>query len=157
MSGPHVTYGTLVKDEGDMVGHVAYALYKRDKLSFIQAVRDEKGRAPTDEEVWAFIVSSNLGLRIDAYRSEAEQALQVLSGELLQGAAEELGRQYQQELTQQLQKAKSFFRAVAESLLANLLAVAVIALVAVVLYGTRIGFVGLAADVFGYEVKARVD
>ena len=39
MSGPHLTYGTLVKDEGDMVGHVAYALYKRDKLSFIQAIR----------------------------------------------------------------------------------------------------------------------
>lgn len=94
-----------------MVGHVAYALYKRDKLSFIQAIRDEKGRAPTEEEVWAFIVSSNLGLRIDAYRSEAEQALQVLSGELLQGTAEELGRQYQRELTKQLLKAKSMLPA----------------------------------------------
>jgi len=140
-----------------MVGHVAYALYKRDKLSFIQAIRDEKGRAPTEEELWAFIVSSNLGLRIDAYRSEAEQALQVLSGEVLQGTADELGRQYQRELTQQLLKAKPLLRAVAESLLANLLAVAVVALVAVVLYGTRIGFVSLAADVFGYEVKALVD
>lgn len=157
MSGPHLTYRTLVKDEGDMVGHVAYALYKRDKLSFVEAIRAEKGREPTEEEVWAFIVSSNLGLRIDAYRSEAEQALQTLSGELLQGASDELGRQYQQELNRQLLKAKSSLRAVAESLFANLLAVAVIALVAVVLYGTRIGFVNLAADVFGYEVSTRVD
>jgi len=33
--GGHLTYAKLVNDEGDRAGHVAYALYKRDKLKFI--------------------------------------------------------------------------------------------------------------------------
>ncbi|GAB3047176.1 hypothetical protein [Stenotrophomonas tumulicola] len=68
----HLTYAKLVNDEGDMAGHVAYALYKRDKLKFIEAFRLEKGRHPSSVELEAFVVTANLALRVSAYRSEAE-------------------------------------------------------------------------------------
>ena len=32
----HRTYSALVEDDTDLVGHVAYALYKRDKLNSVK-------------------------------------------------------------------------------------------------------------------------
>lgn len=152
MVSAHQTYGALVKDEGDMVGHVAYALYKRDKLSFIEAVKAGNGKEPSEDELSAFIVTSNLALRIDAYRSEAEQALQVFSQAVLDESLIEVQQRYDAQLVAELSRPRSWLRAITESLLANLLAVAVLALLAVLLYGTRIGFAKLAADALGYEL-----
>jgi len=36
-------YDDLVKDDFDITGMIAYSLYKRDKVKFIQATKDEKG------------------------------------------------------------------------------------------------------------------
>lgn len=155
MNGTHLTYGGLVKGDNDMVGHVAYALYKRDKLAFIEKINAQKSRGPTDEELSAFIIASNLQLRSDAYRSEAEQALQTFSQEVLNDSMIDLERKHEKDLAAELSKSRSWLRAIAESLVANLLAVAVLALIAVVVYGTRIGFVNLAADVFGYELTPK--
>lgn len=41
-----LTFARLVNDEGDMAGHVAYALYTRDKLTFIETFRLDMGRLP---------------------------------------------------------------------------------------------------------------
>ncbi|MEN5205883.1 hypothetical protein ABE473_15675 [Stenotrophomonas sp. TWI700] len=67
----------------------------------------------------------------------------------------DLERKHEKDLAAELSKSRSWLRAIAESLVANLLAVAVLALIAVVVYGTRIGFVNLAADVFGYELTPK--
>lgn len=155
MTQNHLTYGSLVEANDDMAGHVAYALYKRDKLAFIEQVNAESGRSPTGEELTAFIVASNLPMRIDAYRSEAEQALQVFSQEVLNATMNDLERKHERDLATELSRSRSWLRAIAENLVANLLAVALLALIAVVVYGTRIGFVNLAADVFGYELTPK--
>lgn len=157
MAATHLTYASLVGGDNDMVGHVAYALYKRDKLAFIEKMNADMDRNPTDEELSAFIMASNLQLRTDAYRSEAEQALQVFSQEVLSEAMSELERKYEKDLAVELSKSRSWLRAIAENLVANLLAVGVLALIAVAVYGTRIGFVNLAADVFGYELVPKVE
>jgi len=156
--GGHLTYAKLVNDEGDMAGHVAYALYKRDKLKFIDAFRLDKGRRPTEDELEAFIVTANLSLRVSAYRSEAEQSLEVFAQEVLGESTREIELRYQGELCRRLAERRSLPRAIAENLVANLLAAAVVALLAVILYGSRIGFANLIADVFGYRaVPASTD
>ena len=150
-----LTFARLVNDEGDMAGHVAYALYTRDKLTFIETFRLDKGRLPRDDELDAFIVTANLDLRVSAYRSEAERSLEVFVQEVLEESTGEIARLYQRELCRQLARSRSFIRAVAENLAANLLAAACVAVLAVVLYGSRIGFGNLVADVFGYHVISR--
>lgn len=146
-----LTFARLVNDEGDMAGHVAYALYMRDKLTFIETFRLDEGRHPRDDELDAFIVTANLALRVSAYRSEAERSLEVFVQEVLEESTGEIARLYQRELYRQLARSRSFVRAVAENLAANLLAAACVALLALVLYGSRIGFGNLVADVFGYH------
>lgn len=44
-------FNQLVKDENDFVGYVAYTLYKQNKVAHITKVKEDKGSAPTDEEL----------------------------------------------------------------------------------------------------------
>jgi hypothetical protein len=136
-----------------MTGHVAYALYKRDKLKFCESFAVKNGRAPTESEIQVFIASANLATRIDAYRTEAEVALQGFAQEVLEVEIESQNAAFNARLVDELKKSRSFARAVGENLVANLLAIAVGALLVLILYGARIGFVPLLGEVFGYEVK----
>jgi hypothetical protein len=151
----HSTYSALVQSDVDMTGHVAYALYKRDKLKFCESFAASRQRAPSADELQVFIDSANLSTRISAYRTEAEAALQDFAQEVLEVQLDEQEAAFNARLAGELRAARSFSRAVWENLVANLLAIAVGALVVLVVYGARIGFVPLAADVFGYDVAER--
>ena len=80
----HSTYSALVQSDVDMTGHVAYALYKRDKLKFCESFAASRQRAPSADELQVFIDSANLSTRISAYRTEAEAALQDFAQEVLE-------------------------------------------------------------------------
>lgn len=50
-------YSQLVEDRKDIVGHVAYALYKEDKIAFIGRYKEEHGgEEPTEEDLQPFNV-----------------------------------------------------------------------------------------------------
>ncbi len=152
---PHTTYSRLVQSDADMTGHVAYALYKRDKLKFCESIDASEQRPVEARELEIFIRSANLPTRIDAYRTEAEKALRDFAQEVLNGQLVELDHEYQAKLAAELKAARSFWRSVGENLVANLLAIAVTALLLLIIYGTRIGFAPLLGDVFGYDIKER--
>lgn len=149
----HSTYSALVQSDADMTGHVAYALYKRDKLKFCESFGAKNSRPPTSSEIQVFIESANLPTRIGAYRTEAEVALQEFAQEVLEVEIESQNAAFNARLVEELKKARSFPRAVSENLVANLLAIAVGALFVLILYGARLGFVPLLGEVFGYEVR----
>lgn len=151
----HSTYAALVKADADMTGHVAYALYKRDKLKFCEAYNTAHSRQPSTEALDVFIQSTNLPTRLAAYRSEAEEALEGFAQEVLDVTLEKERAAMNQQLIAELKAARSFGRAVWENLVANILALAVGALIVAIIYGTRIGFVPMIADMFGYDVKEK--
>lgn len=43
-------YSKLVDDENDILGIIAYSLYKRQKIEYIRAIAEKFGREPTDSE-----------------------------------------------------------------------------------------------------------
>ena len=44
-------YSRLVKDKSDMIGHIAYSLYKQEKVSWIEGHKQgNDGKEPTEEE-----------------------------------------------------------------------------------------------------------
>lgn len=151
----HSTYSALVLSDADMAGHVAYALYKRDKLKFCEFSAAKHGRPVSADELATFIDTANLPTRLDAYRTEAEQLLGNFADEVLELQREQDRTAMDRKLIQELKAARSFPRAVGENLAGSLLTVAIVALLALVLYGTRIGFFPLLADVFGYEVTPK--
>lgn len=151
----HTTYSALVQSDADMTGHVAYALYKRDKLKFCESFAAKNARPPSTAELKIFIDAANLPTRLEAYRTEAVAALQDFAQEVLEVQLSEQETSFNERLVRELRVARSWPRAIVENLIGNLLAIAVTALLVLLLYGARIGFVPLLGDVFGYDVTER--
>ena len=143
----------FVRDDRDMTGHVAYALYKRDKSNLQEAFAATHGRPIERRELDVFVQGALLDSRVSGYRSEAEVALQSFADDVIAQLVEDERAKIQAQFTIDLQRAKSTWRAIGENLVANLLAIGVVALLALVLYGTKIGFAQLLGDALGYDVR----
>jgi hypothetical protein len=72
-------YSVLVENEQDTLGIIAYSLYKRQKIEFIQAFKEKNGREPRDENLAPFHDVSNSPSQIEGYRNQASQLEQYYS------------------------------------------------------------------------------
>lgn len=67
-------YSELVDGENDMIGHIAYSLYKSNKIKFIEQFKSENSdKTPTEDELHAYHKAVNPSL--PALRIQAEQIL----------------------------------------------------------------------------------
>ena len=108
----HRTFSALVQNDADLVGHVAYALYKRDKLKFSEEFRARNSREPLPAEVEIFIVGCNLDTRLQGYRAEAELLLEAMTEYQLDDAIEQVRIDANEELARKLSESKSWGRPV---------------------------------------------
>jgi len=69
-------FGALVSGDHDIVGLVAYALYKQSKLDWMGAFEKGHGRAPNEVELNSYIVGEGTSRRLATYRHLAETALE---------------------------------------------------------------------------------
>jgi hypothetical protein len=65
----------LVTEDGDIAGLVAYSIYKQNKLDWMTAFRETKGRAPVADELDSYIIGEGTPRRIRTYRHLAEAML----------------------------------------------------------------------------------
>lgn len=151
----HATYTNLVQDENDLIGLIAYSLYKSDKLAFVKQHTSRLGRAPNDEEMMAFCHTLNLPGQVSSLRNKAEVLLEELNEQVLDVTIAEIQKDYEAKLVAELRRAKPFWKSVGENLIANVLAAALTVLLVVLVYGAQIGYLRLAGDVFGYEVREK--
>ncbi len=77
-------YEHLVEDEDDIVGQLAYCLYKQNKQKFILSFAKQYSRRPSDEELNTYVECSEMP-RLQQYE---EQATKILSETLLQAVSE---------------------------------------------------------------------
>lgn len=132
----HRTYSSLVLSDIDLVGHVAYALYKRDKLKFCEEARSRTGVDPTAVELDVFIRACNIDTRLLSFRSEAERLLAVFAEFQLADATEEIQHQADERVLKKLSAGKSLWRVCGEALLGSVVVATVWAgMVAVILLG----------------------
>lgn len=87
-------YEQLVKSEDDLVGLIAYAIYKKHKIEFITRIKEEKGQDPTDAECNAFFKASTTESQLAKYRNDAQS---ILSDVVANTTKEELER-YEREM-----------------------------------------------------------
>lgn len=64
-------YSKLVDGKEDIIGHVAYSLYKGDKRKFIESYREKHGKYPTNDDVEKFVESVTIDTSIERYKMEA--------------------------------------------------------------------------------------
>lgn len=71
----------MVQNENDMIGHIAYSLYKAEKVQYINEYKkDHKVDLVPDEVVQEFTVGRESQTSIDHYRGMAESILQDFMG-----------------------------------------------------------------------------
>ena len=68
-------FRSLVSDDTDIAGLVAYSIYKQNKLDWLGAFEAATGRAPNDAELAAYIIGEGTPRRIATYRHLAEATL----------------------------------------------------------------------------------
>lgn len=70
-------YSKLVSADDDFVGQIAYSLYKKDKITFIETFRKEhEEKDPVEEDFFHFQKFSCTESAIASYRLKAEMLLQ---------------------------------------------------------------------------------
>lgn len=70
-------YRELVEDQNDIVGHIAYALYKADKIKFIEKFKeDHNSSEPTEKDLEPFHNISCIEGSLDRYKLTAVSILQ---------------------------------------------------------------------------------
>lgn len=93
MSGYNWIYQELVKSEDDLVGAIAYSLYKRHKIEYINQCKSETGKEPTNEQLAEFHRISSSPSSLESYRLKAD----ILLSNLLSLATESIANQMQQQ------------------------------------------------------------
>ena len=69
-------FASLVTADDDIVGLVAYSIYKQHENDWLTAFRKAKGREPNEAESSAFIIGEGTGRRLATYRHLAEATLE---------------------------------------------------------------------------------
>jgi len=74
--GDHNTvFGSLVTEDSDVVGLVAYSIYKQNKHDFLVAFSKTRGREPNDAEMAAYTMGESTPRRLAIYRHLAQSTL----------------------------------------------------------------------------------
>ena len=68
-------FTSLVKEDGDISGLVAYSIYKQNKLDWLQAFETATGRAPNEAELASYIIGESTPRRLATYRHLADSTL----------------------------------------------------------------------------------
>ncbi len=84
-------YTKLVDDETDVLGHIAYALYKADKISYIEDFQKKNGgKDLSEDDLKPFHDVSCLDANIQRYHLQAMQIMQEFSRNMLNATAEQI-------------------------------------------------------------------
>jgi hypothetical protein len=99
MMDKNFIYSKLVRDDDDIIGMVAYGIYKKHKIEFIESIKSAHGREPNQDEWHAFTLSTNTGSQRSKYISQAETMLATFvmdtAGEQIKDAEHDMLEQYQ--------------------------------------------------------------
>ncbi len=79
-------FTSLVKEDSDISGLVAYSIYKQNKLDWLQAFETALGRVPNEAELASYIIGESTPRRLATYRHLADSTL-AGKGPDVEGAA----------------------------------------------------------------------
>jgi hypothetical protein len=68
-------FGQLVTGDSDIIGLVAYSIYKQNKHDWLVSFAKQKGREPNESELQAYIVGESTARRLATYRHLAQSTL----------------------------------------------------------------------------------
>ena len=130
-------YKELVPEPNNLVGLLAYAVYKQEKIDYIvRFMSDNNGKRPTPEDLKEFHRMS-MG-RCDQYRMVAEIHMETFQKEIHNDIIPELDKQYGEQLQSELKRMKpSKWTGVWQSAAGSILFTMGLGLLVVLILGVR--------------------
>jgi len=155
-SGYNYIYKVLVEDDKDILGIIAYSLYKRQKIEFISAFKDEHGEEPEDADLECFHQISNSPLQIESYRSQATTLAQKFLEASLEQQSLEIERFYANEAERKIREYKpGFFKGVWQSVVGSVFFVLLLGLLVFFAWSANQGFRQVIEHVFNVDITDR--
>ena len=78
-------YSKLVQSDDDLVGLVAYGIYKQHKIAFINDFKEKHKKEPNDSEYEIFFITSTTIDQLKKYRDQAETLIsEIVSNTMLE-------------------------------------------------------------------------
>lgn len=139
----HNNYSLYVNEERDLIGLIAYSLYKQHKIVFIQS-EVERTKEASPEAVRSFCHAYAQSHQVELLRDKAELLLETMNEELLDYAINKLNKEYQDKLKKELKEGMPLGRSIFHSLMGN---IATGAFIALAVWGTSTNFDQLAERV----------
>ena len=103
--GYNYIYQRLVEDSTDIVGHIAYSLYKADKVEYINQFKAKNNREPDEHELQPFHDASCLEGALTRYRESAISILAEFLDNTLSETAHQLEREVQSTYKENIKEA----------------------------------------------------
>lgn len=105
----HRMYSNIVQSDDDIIGLVAYGLYKKHKIEFFNKVRKDKGGAePSESEIASFIQAASTESQIKTYQDQAERILMDVvanvTEEQIQQTSREMLESYETKISNAVKK-----------------------------------------------------
>ena len=148
-------YSKIVLNGSDIIGYVAYSLYKQEKIEFIQTFKIQHGSEPSDSDLQTFHALTNTDTRIKSYRSQAENILAEFSTEILTNETAKIQSEYDNLLLEELKKSRPFWRGVGESILSNFFSLGIIAFLLLILWSQSIGISAVLGQIFNVDITPK--
>lgn len=115
-------YSELVKDSNDVIGMLAYSIYKQHKIEFIEDFKKKKGSAPSDADIESFIMSSVTASQLEKYRESASTILSEIVADNVQRELSNIDIDFQKSMDPVVKKhSPSWYKTVGLNVLGSFL------------------------------------
>lgn len=114
-------YNKVVHDDADIIGHIAYSMYKDEKIRFIENFKKEhNGGHPTEEDIKYFNDINSTDSSIERYRFSASLVLQSFLdsslSETINSIETDMNQRHLEEMKGILKPVRSFWKGVGQSI-----------------------------------------
>jgi len=146
-------YRKLVEDDDDLLGIIAYSLYKRQKFEFIENFKRKHGKEPEPKDFESFNDLTSGELQLKSYFNEAQTLAQKFLDESLEADGAELEKKYSKMAEETIRKAKpSFWFGVWQSVVASFIFVILIGVLVFFTWSLKQGFRQALENTFDVKI-----
>lgn len=176
-------YSRLVTQPNDIIGIIAYARYKQQKIEWIGKFKADHADAdPTEADLKPFHAVTNTDTSINGYRLQAKEILDEFISKSIAQASQEIEDTYADVMKSELHnidgrianaarpvltefkqtvqaemkaEAPGFWNGVVQNVIANFVILIITAIILLVLWSLKYGFIQTLGDAMGYDIKTK--
>ncbi|WP_249672046.1 hypothetical protein [Pseudomonas abieticivorans] len=107
--GYNFIFQKLVQYDEDVLGIIAYSVYKKQKIEYLTSIRQKQGREPLASELESFHSLSNSPTQIETYQARALSLIRTFTDDAIVEEAKEVSDYYAEKSRQEVAKLKPRF------------------------------------------------